>query len=83
MIDDQSDPGEWAEALRYPNAIKILPEGPHRCGATAPVSFPSEAETLPLSEPSGHLTGAVIPPVLTVGCRPGSSPDPVHGGISA
>lgn len=26
MIDDQSDPGSWAKALRYPNSIKVMEE---------------------------------------------------------
>lgn len=24
MIDEKSDPGAWAKALRYPNSIKVI-----------------------------------------------------------
>lgn len=45
FIDDQSDPGEWAKALRYPNAIRVLPD-----------SFPASAAL-----DAGLLGAAVAP----------------------
>ena len=38
MIDDQSEPGSWAEALRFPHSIRVLPD------TRAPTPTPLRAE---------------------------------------
>lgn len=37
LIDDQSEPGAWADALRFPNAIRQLPDV-----IVGPVTAPSD-----------------------------------------